>query len=344
MQVTDALGKWVTGLDARKIKVSGPDAKEEIQGVTYDIREVACLCISTLDPQKKKENLSALRGLASTSLEKEHGQNKMNALGECIGRPTSLTDVGLADVKAALDACMLSAMDSTTANDLYDYCGRLQGEVVARATTATAWSEERGGLGHYFKDVLHVIACTRSFPEVSSLGADHTERVIKVATACIQFKAAVVKIGTLQEGASEEEKRELGIDVLNRKSQLTNIMAEKVDPADALHCLGACQVGQQVLGQHHEYITEFAKASRKVALSHLAQCKQRLEKVAGGLSDGSSWKCSLSGGETIDSKPMQKAMEALSNVYQSAINRRTAELYEAFGGTALKHPSLALRC
>ena len=70
-----------------------------------------------------------------------------------------------------------------------------------------------------------------------------------------------------------------------------------------------------------EVVREYSK--------EVAMKKARLDKVAGGAQDGSSWKAHLKPEMKLEDGPVQKAIQNVKQAFVTAIEKRTTEANEA---------------
>lgn len=179
----------------------------------------------------------------------------------------------------------------------------------------------------------------RSCVDVSSqvwAAADLSEECLskKVAQACqsgLEFKLCVSRISATNSDGTPEECRELGVELMRHKKTLQSMRSSFSDAAGAGHeLLGtiADQFGT-LLEVANKDLTDFYASTRRTCLHDAAKARANLERVAGGLADGSSWKASLKGTETLADKELQLALQQLGELYERAMKQRFTTLKTA---------------
>jgi hypothetical protein len=108
-------------------------------------------------------------------------------------------------------------------------------------------------------------------------------------------------------------------------------IADSLAGVDSKYKVDLCDNIAKVLGENQEHMKGLLDASLKFLKKAVSVKRQLLHQVAGGKSDGTSWKASLDSGESLTSTETQKAMKVLSEAYITAIDKRLPAAKSAFG-------------
>lgn len=151
------------------------------------------------------------------------------------------------------------------------------------------------------------------------------------ATALISVKLALDLENT---GSVSETKAVLQQLMLQFASCLIDC-SSMLEKCDAVHTPKDAEL-QQLIGhcksiekEYSAHVQELANVVTREYGRELAIKKSRLDKVAGGLADGTSWKIGLKVDEDIGSDTMQAGLKVLQQAYVSAIEKRIIEVKEA---------------
>jgi hypothetical protein len=264
-------------------------------------------------------------------------QAKDGALVALSGRLSTWTgDLdALGDIETALKAAHNLPMEDPIVQDSIDFCCALQGSLLK--IVLHAGMPEPDTQGHIAKAEV-VMLMWHNYPEIKQAHQEKypklsVELFMKTVKTAMELKTAFLSLAATShtenmEPAQAESLRSSMISTCLSRNLWGNIVAKHTAEGGSFspHFDDMVKGFQTVVEEFDPKLAEWAKILIINRNKVLASLRARLDRVAGGLDNGCSWKAGFSGEETYDMPDFVIAVKTLSEAYISAIESRSAQL------------------
>jgi hypothetical protein len=241
----------------------------------------------------------------------------------------------LGDIETALKAAHNLAMEDTIVQASINFCCTLQGSL--KKFVLRAGMPEPDTQGHIAKAEV-VMLLLNTYPEIKQAQQGKypklsVELFMKTVKTAMELKTAFLSLAATSqtenmEPAQAESLRSSMISTCLSRNVLENIVAKHTSEGGNFspHFDDMVQGFQTWMEEFNPKLAEWAKILIINRNKVLASLRARLDRVGGGLDNGSSWKAGFTGEETYDMPDFVNAVKSLSEAYISAIETRSAQL------------------
>lgn len=139
---------------------------------------------------------------------------------------------------------------------------------------------------------------------------------------------------------------DVGVDMLTSAMSLQKLLKTNHDvPDDMAHVKALIEYAETTYQAHEEEVRTCCTEARRSCMVDMNQKKMRLEKVAGGRSDGTHWREGLACDAKLGTDEFNAALRILEQLYMSSIQKRSAELRDVVrvmsAGSSIGSPGLS---
>ena len=292
--------------------------------------------ISLLDPRRKNRVLKEIADKAERRHTSLVGDEACQHLREIVSSWAGMSAGPMGDLMSKVDACTGVQLPGPLQQELWDFRGRLLGELVECVTTNEPREAEE-----YVKNFrtvhkkLHDMGQFAEKDTARSFSNDFVDVLLECASAFCSWRIAVEEL----KADGQKDEMQMQALVLTLYGQ-----RENMDKIFRNHLVLQADVEPPV---EHPWLKQFLRIATEFFERESTMCQARfhtafqgvarktaekiksLRQVAGGKGDGTSWKADLDGTESIGSHKMVTACQVLKEGYETTIQKRIDLVKEA---------------